>query len=763
MNSKQNGVASSSLNLGDIYYIFFRHKWKILLIITLGLAAAASVYFFWPTPYGSEAKLYIRYVVETKNPAQMGQNDPRIKSPDDRGGESIINTELEILTSLDLAQQVADAIGPERILGQEHGGTNRFAAAGIIRKNLIPEVGRRSSVIRLVFKHPDAAVVQPVLSQVIDTYLKRHAEIHRAVGLFDDFLTQQTDQLRARLLQTEDELRKTKNKAGVIYLDDTRKGQAEQMSRIQQAILDAEAELAERQAAAAEIAKTLPAVEQLPATNQVASTNDFVVPPEKLAEYQRVSGFLEMLIKREQELLVTFTPENSRVKTVRDQIAATEQQKLQLEAETPGLVAVRLSETRTAAGAAVADPREKLVTELARVTALGAKIQVLTGQLEKVREQATMVGEMEGTITDLQRKKELEESQYRYYQQNLEQARIDEQLGVGRNTNISKIQAPSPPFRDIGNLYKILAAIVFGSVAAAFGLAFVIETYLDRSLKRSIDVERRVALPLFMTIPALGRITKARRLKPGQPVPLLAATNPSNGKSANSTNGVKVAGKVAQMDIVPWDSRHVLRPYFEALRDRLINYFEVHNLTHKPKLVAVTSCGEGAGVSTSAAGLAASLSETGEGNVLLVDMNVQDGAAHQFYQGELTCLEDALEADKRDQALVQENLYVVSRNRPVGREQLPAVLPKRFKHLVPRLRASDYDYIIFDMPPVSQISLTPRLAKFMDIVLMVVESGKTDTDVVKRASALLAESQAKVGIVLNKERTYVPKRLHQEF
>jgi MinD-like ATPase involved in chromosome partitioning or flagellar assembly len=143
-------------------------------------------------------------------------------------------------------------------------------------------------------------------------------------------------------------------------------------------------------------------------------------------------------------------------------------------------------------------------------------------------------------------------------------------------------------------------------------------------------------------------------------------------------------------------------------------------------------------------------------------MNLQQGAAHHFYKGNLECgLDDALEVGKRDSALVQENLYVVTESTTNG-DQLPRVLPKRFKHLVPKLRASDYDYIIFDMPPVSQISATPRLARFMDMVFLVVESEKTDRDVVKRASALLAESKCNLGVILNKNKAYVPKLLQQE-
>ena len=83
--------------------------------------------------------------------------------------------------------------------------------------------------------------------------------------------------------------------------------------------------------------------------------------------------------------------------------------------------------------------------------------------------------------------------------------------------------------------------------------------------------------------------------------------------------------------------------------------------------------------------------------------------------------------------------------------------------MIPRLKASDFDYVIFDMPPVNQVSMTARLAGLMDQVLLVIESEKTNQDVVKRVVSLLGESNAKVSTVLNKVNKYVPARLHQEF
>ena len=188
----------------------------------------------------------------------------------------------------------------------------------------------------------------------------------------------------------------------------------------------------------------------------------------------------------------------------------------------------------------------------------------------------------------------------------------------------------------------------------------------------------------------------------------------------------------------------------------------MNNLPHKPKLVGVTSCGRGAGVSSIATGVAASLSELGEGNVLLVDMNIEGGAAQQFHKGKPDCgLDSALQAETKEKALVRENLYVATES--MRSDELPQVLPKRFAGLISKIRSSDYDYIIFDMPPVAETTTTFRAARLMDMMLLVVEAEKTNQDVVRRVIALLAESKANVSVVLNKTQTYVPARLHQEF
>jgi len=849
MNAKQTRPHAPMLTLGDIYYILFRHKWKIAVISSLGLIIGLAVPFVWPHVYTSEAKLLIKYVLDSRAPSDPG--DTAHVSLPDAAGRNIINTELQILTSMDLAQEVATNVGADKIVGKTN--ANVLVAAAIIHNHLLVEVPNNSDVIRITYTHSDPVVVQTVLQQVIGTYLENHAEIHRPGGVYDEFLTQETDNLRSRLTRTEDALRSAKTNLGILSLDDAEKLYSDKIAKIQQDIDDSRAALAEHQAAVDELSKRIK-IDQLPTndvaagTNTAAGTNAIAaatdtnaVPPEKLAEYKQVCDVLDAFRAQEKALLLHYLPANSQVKDVRAQIASSEKQKKQLETDTPGLLAVKVSEP-AATTAPVTDPnaalQNNLIAESALVAGLQSKIRVLTNELAEVRGHFAAVDAGASAITELERTRKLEEAHYTYYSERLENTRIDEALGPGKGSNIVTIQNPSTPARDTSKLMKAsLGVSVFG-IVFSLALAFFIELYLDHTVKRPADIEARLGVPLFLSIPYRNGQSKVRLLNAPQTALVLRSETigrsvPLNGtkttigrlpdntvaiddgslslyhceifsrngdyvvKDLGSTNGTFVDGervvemplkvgqtlRVGNVEFVveneqadkesavtapvkaampPWDPRHALRPFYDTLRDRLITYFEVKNLTHNPKLVALTSCGDRAGVTSTAAGLAAALSETGEGNVLLVDMNVERGAAHHFYKGHLSCgIDEALTKEKRHEALVQDNLYVVTESSS-DEDSLPRVLPKRFMNLVPKLKASDYDYIIFDMPPMSQISITPRLARFMDMVMVVVESEKTDREVVQRAVSMLSETHANVGVVLNKRKIYVPKRIRQE-
>ena len=307
------------MTLADIYYVLFRHKWRIFLCTVAGFLAAAALYKFHPPPFASEAKLFIRYVVtEAKSTGPSGDGSA-VKSPDQRG-ETIMDSELEILNSLDLAKRVAESVGPEKILAKMGGGKDLASAAVVVQGGLTADVPPASSVIRLVFRHPDPDIVQPVLAAVIEKYLAMHVEIHRPVGIVGDFLTQETDQLRSDLDRTEADLNKANSVAGVLSIEDAKKGFGDQISQIRQQIFSAQAEFAERSAILEEAEKRNP--NATPAGKGVPDLTAALID-----EYRSTVNRLNLFQTREQEFSVQFTPENPRMKEVHAQVLDAEAKK----------------------------------------------------------------------------------------------------------------------------------------------------------------------------------------------------------------------------------------------------------------------------------------------------------------------------------------------------------------------------------------------------------------------------------------------------
>lgn len=711
---------SGGLNQEDIYFILFRQKWIVILFSLLGIAAAAVLYSLHKPLYRSDSKLLVRYVVEDK-PLMPGDNT-QVRSPDS-GGTTIINSEIQILTSLDLLAQVAETIGPSKILRKTDIPVDKFLAAAALAERLKVDVPPRSDIIQITFRHPDPSIVKPVLDLIVNEYLTRHAEIHRGLGSLDVLLSQHADQLRLRLNTTDEELRKLKAEAGVISLEETKIAMVREMSDLRRELFSTQALLAETKAST------------VTSTN-AASTNGVQllaeIPANIMTQYRETIGRSMAARDNEFALRTQFSDENPLVKRARERVTDLERQRTALEAQYPEL-------TRISTATAGAAPGSPLAVDVTRVSALEAKEHTLKGQLESIRLEVGKLDAIEGRLKQLQRKRDLEETNYRYVSAGLERSRFDQTLGLTRN-NISVVQSPTPATKDDSKLLKLLAAALAGGVGLGLGLAFLREMFFDQSIRHVHDVDRKLHLPLFMSVPYVNG--KAMRKFSQEQQKVLACGGETGAKEGSGPPAACAPD-------------HPLRSMFEALRDRTLLHFK--NVDHKPKLIGVASCSAGAGGTTLAAGLAATLSETGEGKVLLVDLRQPNGAAHPFFHGRHASeITDVLEGDKREAAMVQENLYVATAN---GHDRKIGALAKQLSTLVPRFKASDYDFIIFDMPRVSTTSTSVRLGAMMDLVLLVVESERDPRRAVKQAHALLADTGVDTQIVVNKTRSYVPAGL----
>ena len=769
-NSNQQPPAAP-FQLADAIYPLFRHKWKILICFVTGLVAAAGAWNILNKKFSSEAHLLIRYVVDANSGGNLDKGD-QLKSPD-RFGESIISSEMLLLSSLDLALEVAKSVGATNLLSGPVEGDPDLAAAAVVSTGLTIDLVPKSTVISVLFSHRDPTVVRNVVNTLIVKYQQLHARVHRPIASVDEFATQAEKQ-RSAVAATESDLRRLKGDDLVGTLADTQLALNSQIGKLESALSEAQGALAENQAiydgmanhddpAAVAVGSTnlLATNTVSAATNGVASTpsrtnstTSLPAVPEISSETRRTFRSLverlEALRTKEQELLLQFTPTSSIVRTYSEQVAATQKQLDAVIATTP-----QLTNTLAATGGATNQASPDIRVSRIRVNASAARVKAITDDLNKIRARAARLADKQGEIVALERRLKGEIEKYEHFSASVEKAQVEEALKATQLANIAVIQAASAPFHSMKKTLKIVAGLGVGGLAVGLGWAFGLEFFADTSIRRRVQVTTQMRLPLFLSIPRLKSLDHQS-----------SSTAKKTKRKTKKQIATAEPAKDSETAVAPLATAEPpaspLTIYSEALRDRLIMYFQAREITHKPKLIGVTSFGRGAGVTSIATSLAATLSETGEGNVLYVEVNLEQGTfAHPFRQGrQISGVETALSEGSREAAQVGTNLYAVSLADPTAGRV--GVLPRMLAALVPKIKASNYDYIIFDLPPVTQTSITNRVAGLLDLNVVVLESEKTNLGFAQQAASLLAESQAQVVAVLNKHRRYVPRKIDSD-
>jgi uncharacterized protein involved in exopolysaccharide biosynthesis/Mrp family chromosome partitioning ATPase len=638
----------SGIHLSDVFFALFKRKWTIMVCALLGIIASAAFYFYYPRTYESQAKLLVRYVLERSAVDSIDSANARpadATSSNDR----VIGAEIQILSSWDLAVQVADAIDAKRL-----GALSKEAAAGSIISGLQVTSSKGSNIISISYKNRDPQLATLVLQELLNRYFVKHLEVHRSAGAFD-FVTQQTDQVRARLNQTEDALKALRGKTGIMSLKDGSDALASEAAKTKEQLNGAEADLLEQQALANQLGKSKP-------------------------KQWRSKG----------------SSSEKSLDSVKAQVAGTQ-----------------------------------------------AKVEALKARLLDIQQRTKQLSELAPQIEELERRREMDGANYKYFAASLEKARVDEALDPSKMPNISAVQRPSPPMLETKTRTKVSLALAGGGMALGLTLALLRGLVLNRTVGQPLQLETHLQIPLMLSIPYSNAARNGHRALP------------PNGSLANPG---ALATTPRHSEFAPWEAGHFMRPYCDAIRDRLGLYFELNHLTHKPKLVGIAGFSEHAGASTLAAGLASSLSETNDGKVLLVDVNLGPEEVHPFFKGKPAYPLNAALKPKENIASAADNLYLATVG-PSNQGGPAQVGLKKFFDMMPNMKASDFDYIIFDMPPLDQISPTWGMAAFMDKVLLVVEAEKNNRDLIKRCYRKLVTERNNVAVVVNKTRSYVPRWL----
>ena len=749
MQKAQSTPVKEGFGVQDVLYVLFKHKWLILLFSLLGFGAATAAFLTQKPIYQSKAKLLVRYIRET------GTVDPfeDMQSPVGGGkaGNSVIDTEIEILNSADLALDVADAVGVGRLLPEAGAAATLSEAAGLVSAGFEVEPGHSSNVIYVSYRHGNSQMSKDVLTHLVDRYFKKHLEIHRSAAAFD-VVAKQLEDARGELKQTEVRLNRLRTETGIMSLSDATGALSSQRSKTQEDLIQARAELAEKMAMVKERDKESENLDpsfQIGNKGGVMGSQGHVPPFHVITEYRSVTELLGFLQKRDLELRIKFMPSNRLIALNRQQMENGDTRRRGLEQTYPELVTEVALQTHD-----TQNPQTKLIIEKAGLVATRAKIEVLNAHLKEIGEQFGQAYAVGAQIEEIQRQRDIEDAEYRALEINLKNARIDQTLDPSRMPNITIVQQPSEPTKTFdAKTMKIILGIAVSGVISGLAMAFLIELLFNRSIRRPMEIQARLQLPLLLSIPSIP--AKGRRgllLSPAARVQRI-------GRGGDSEVPIVVEQDVSESDARK--ANHFILPYTETIRDRIIFNFEVNNVTHKPKLLAVTGLSEGAGASTIAAGLAKSFSEIKGAKVLLVDLSSFHPEENPLF-GEIPrhSLNGALQLAKNTKFKeAKQKLYYASAMARRDDSGLTAFSPLHLYELMPQLQASDFDYIIFDMPPINKTSHTLTMAGLMDKVLLVLDAENTSRDGLVWGYSELVKGRADVSCIFNKTCSHVPSWL----
>lgn len=294
--------------------------------------------------------------------------------------------------------------------------------------------------------------------------------------------------------------------------------------------------------------------------------------------------------------------------------------------------------------------------------------------------------------------------------------------------------APIRPDKRRSELYTLLLAIVLASAAVHF------QEYLDSSLKRPDDVSKYLKLPTLGLIPRFEKQGAADRPAQYLSFILPKARRVKASDVPTSPTGVDLISHTAPASL--------LAEAYRSLRASLI----LSSPDRPPRTVLVTSSVPSEGKTATAVNLAISLTQSGA-RVLVIDADMRrPRIGTVFSMRHKAGLSNFLSGVEEIENVIHETpisgLFVI----PCG--VVPPnpgelLLSIRFKHMFERL-SEQFNYIVIDSPPLSNVSDGRIMAAVADGVVFVVRALATSRHVVIRSLDQLEESHSRIlGVVLN--------------
>ena len=350
---------------------------------------------------------------------------------------------------------------------------------------------------------------------------------------------------------------------------------------------------------------------------------------------------------------------------------------------------------------------------------------MLRDSFEKQKQEANKLNESAIEYSLLKREVESNRTLYEGLLEKLKEAGVTAGLRSNnfRITNPARVpQSPIEP-----NIPRNLAFALVLGVISGVGLAFLLEN-MDNTVRTPEQAQALAALPSLGMIP-LGSKSSGHN----SAVSRLALT--SSKEAVEMVTQVRPQSQMAES--------------YRALRTSLL----LSNLGAPPKVIMVTSARPQEGKTTTSINTAIVLAQKGV-RVLLIDADLRRPSIHKTLgMGPRSGLSNVLTGSANVQQAISQstilpNLWILPAGTPPPN---PAELlaSSNMKDLIDGLR-DQYDHIVIDTPPTLSVTDAVVLSSRADATILVIRSGQTTKQALRRARDILMQVNAHVaGILLN--------------
>ncbi len=472
-------------SLRHILSVMFKYKNISVALLLATIVSVTAVTLVIPPTYEAASSVMVNFGREYLYLPEVGKESPY----NYYNRASIINTELEIMSSQDLLEKVLQSIGIDKIYPYK--GKKKITRAQRMdavleqfTKNLKITGGSESNIIRVSFQHNDPQVAADTVNEMIDLFKEKHLETFRDPNV-SSFLEEKADHFRQRLIESEAELKAFKEK----HLANSVKEQ-ESLLLSQQSRLTSS--LKETRRSISELNERLNSLKNQSAT-MAKSIPIFSETGEDTRAVDNTKQQLLTLQLKEQDLLEKFSEKHQKVVTVRTEIKLVKDFLKEQQAGVQDMV-------RTGKSIVYQEVEKEIVLTTANLSSQHAKEKTIENQLKDLETDIKAYSAAEQEIQGIKRELAINKQTFEIYQGKVEEARISDEMDKLKMTNIRVVQEATMPGKPVKPKLpvNIIVGIILG-ILAGLGVSFFNE-YVSQTLNSAESVEKHLKLPVLGTV-----------------------------------------------------------------------------------------------------------------------------------------------------------------------------------------------------------------------------------------------------------------------